>query len=357
MSNTGHPAAHSPESNAVKRHNWLKTELQCSPSRRVSVESYRKWIEQENSGSGSRHTIDKVAEDVAALEKGWEPVQLVYSGREWSIVWRAFKPTWLKLLDESEAKCAIAAFVAGVVFGRDTTAGLAVGFEAGPRLKIPDTGLIRQELNRHQGSNPGRARLIHQLEEFWTKPHRSVFVDAGSTAFRVIEALIQLPLLSDSGGSFLRLDVFTNNPTAQLLGERLPPHIRLCFLGGYLQRDPDAITGELTRTCLEKWDIHCDLAIMGASNIDQHLGKVSCVTADEALTKATILKSARMTCLATDVQKVHGWNASFLFGNLANFDLLVTNQAGSTNEWRQLSSFGPAVVTCRGEPHGAPAAV
>src|ERR1035441_8707897 len=214
-------------------------------------------------------------------------------------------------------KTRIARFIVGLLWGPDARETIVGGKQADLRNVCSQNGVkgaLSTGLAAHATT---RAKIFDFLKDYWKSPHRSVFIDAGTTTWHALQLMSRLPL-PDFDNNVRRLDIFTNSSQALPLNfdKATSRCITYTIVGGRLDRDTDAITGDLTRRCLESWGMNVDVAVIGTSNIDNDKFELSCNSEDEALTKSWVLSRAKLRCIVADASKITRLHAPFTFATL-----------------------------------------
>jgi DeoR family fructose operon transcriptional repressor len=157
----------------------------------------------------------------------------------------------------------------------------------------------------------------------------SVVVDAGTTTAR----------LANTVPSDLRLTVFTHAvPIAARLVAR--SSVELHLLPGRVRTTTQAAVGEDTVDALRR--LRVDVAFLGTNGITPEHG-FSTPDASEAAVKRAIVACARQVVVLADADKF-GQDHVVRFADLAQVDVVVTDQRATDAQIRALEQAGPKVV-------------
>jgi DeoR/GlpR family transcriptional regulator of sugar metabolism len=203
-------------------------------------------------------------------------------------------------------------------------------------------------------------RVLKFLQTYWSRPHRSIGIDAGTTTEEASHFMMELRKADRKGGPNL-LSLFTNSPGIlnqyRNFAEELAAHpertpsgvLEVISIGGRLRVETDALTGELARRCLESWNLHLDIAIIGSTNINFQDGLLRCDSEDEALTKSTFLHRSTLRCIVADSSKFR-WDfvmSSFPFVPIDSdhVDLIITDDSATEEHFRRFAENGVLMLT------------
>lgn len=155
-----------------------------------------------------------------------------------------------------------------------------------------------------------------------------ILLDSGSMT---LEIAMLLP--ADS-----RLLVVTNSlPVAALLAGR--PQLTVLALPGQVRAVTQATVGGWAQRRLD--ELHVDVAVLGANGVHLTAG-VTTTLPEEAEIKRGMLRAARRRVLAVTASKV-GTRSFCHAADLAEFDVLVTDDRVDAATAEELSAAGPAV--------------
>lgn len=144
-------------------------------------------------------------------------------------------------------------------------------------------------------------------------PGTSLFLDVGSTALAVADALVARAELRE-------LTVVTNGLSIALALERAVPRFTVIVTGGTLRPLQHSLVDPVAISSLA--GLRADLAIVGGNGVDAD-GRVSNVNLPEAEVKRAMLAASRRHLLAMDASKL-GRTELGRIGELADFEDLVT---------------------------------
>src|SRR6185503_11383758 len=222
---------------------------------------------------------------------------------------------------------------------------------------LPLSVITQQLTLLRQGSWPKEVQMkagdiTAFLQTYWMKAHRSVCIDAGTTPVAIAKVLSNLRL-PDAEGLLRSLDVFTNSfPVLEALRD---PQVsaQVAMLGGRMRKDTEAVSGELTRQCLDAWRLHLDIAFVGTANINFAAFDLACASEDEALAKSLILNAASLRCVVADSSKFRavGVPSTFPFSSLngRSVDLIITDDKIEPHRVNRIVERGVVVLTPSGD--------
>jgi DeoR family transcriptional regulator, aga operon transcriptional repressor len=144
----------------------------------------------------------------------------------------------------------------------------------------------------------------------------SVFLDVGSTALAVAQAIVERRDLSD-------VTVTTNGLSIALALEAALPRLAVIVTGGSLRPLQHSLVNPYAALLLES--LRFDLAIIGCNGVDAAAG-VTNVNLPETEVKRQAIRQAGRAILVADGSKL-GAAELGVVGPLASFDLLVTAAA------------------------------
>jgi len=172
----------------------------------------------------------------------------------------------------------------------------------------------RHELNAKKAIAETAAGLV--------KDGHSVFVDAGTTAFKVGVRLLARE----------KLTIFTNS--VPLLNETPVSGCRLVALGGEVRAAGLALVGSEAIEWMSR--IWFDLAFVGTSGIDPEKGPCTTELGEAAVKNAAVRNSRRAVLLANDSK--WGQQAPIRFAHWDDLDDVVTDHRATPHERAILSS-------------------
>ena len=167
----------------------------------------------------------------------------------------------------------------------------------------------------------GAKKAIAELAAGLVRDGDTVFVDAGTTAFKVGLQLVARP----------RVTIVTNS--LPLLGETRAAGARVIALGGEVRAVSLALVGSEAMEWMKR--LRLDLAFIGASGIDSANGPCTTELGESAV-KLAAVRRARRAILVADASK---WErqAPILFAGWDQFDDLITDHSPTTAEAAALS--------------------
>jgi DeoR/GlpR family transcriptional regulator of sugar metabolism len=126
---------------------------------------------------------------------------------------------------------------------------------------VPDPDVVFRHLRGKSAPDSG---LKARLREYWTKAHRLLILDSGSTTASIARhlAAVKHP---DPERHLADLRVLTNGGMIFQAFNKADCSHGLILLGGAVRRDTDAVAGALAEFCLEKWALTADIAIIGTT--------------------------------------------------------------------------------------------
>jgi DeoR/GlpR family transcriptional regulator of sugar metabolism len=159
--------------------------------------------------------------------------------------------------------------------------------------------LLRQPHGEWRMSDELASRLL----AYWSKAHRLLILDAGSTTEAIARRLSQVETPSPER-HLAGLRVLTNGSMiVKAFAEGKNRHLGLILLGGARRSDTDATAGSLAEQCLAAWRFQADVAIIGSTNLQWNRG-FCCDSEEEAEIKSRLLHTARIRCIAADSSKL-----------------------------------------------------
>ncbi|MFI6689342.1 DeoR/GlpR family DNA-binding transcription regulator [Streptomyces sp. NPDC050485] len=164
-------------------------------------------------------------------------------------------------------------------------------------------------------------------------PGSTVLVDCGSTLFPLVRRLVDvegLRLITNS----LRVAYLLNGSDVQvtLLGDRYYPDFESC-------------AGPETLRQLER--VRADIAFITATSISE--GHLFHPIREYADNKAAYVRAAERAVLAVDHNKF-GRTATYAYGDVSGYDLLVTDSAAPADEVRTIADLGVEIRTVSPRP-------
>lgn len=158
-----------------------------------------------------------------------------------------------------------------------------------------------------------------------------ILLDASSTVFHIA------PFLQDRR----ELTVFTNGiDVARLLAKE--PSNTVIILGGILRSNGNSITGEISRQLLQ--DYHVQTAFVSCSGFTPDQGFFE-VDLREAQMKTLMIQAAQQCVALFDSSKI-GRVGLTVFGTLANFDYVVTDENITRPVIEEIRQLGVHVIVC-----------
>lgn len=173
----------------------------------------------------------------------------------------------------------------------------------GPERRLEDSAARDAAVKRAIGA--AVAELV--------RPGTSLFLDVGSTALAVADALVARAELRE-------LTVITNGLSIALALESAVPRFTVIVTGGTLRPLQHSLVDPIAISSIA--GLRADLAVIGGNGVDAD-GRVSNVNLPEAEVKRAMLAASRQHLLAMDASKL-GRTELGRIGELADFDALVT---------------------------------
>ncbi|WP_091230904.1 DeoR/GlpR family DNA-binding transcription regulator [Microbacterium sp. 3J1] len=198
--------------------------------------------------------------------------------------------------------------------------GSLVRVHGGAVAKDDDSTNESSVLERVQQHGPAkRAIAVRALEALGTDFRGSVFIDAGTTAAAVADAL-SARVTAAPQGSRTRVEAVTHSLTiAPVLA--VAEGISLTVIGGRIRGVTAAAVGAETVATIGR--LRPDVAFIGANGISAGFG-LSTPDPEEASVKAAIVRAARRVILVADSSK-HDRELLVSFASLREIDVLVTD--------------------------------
>jgi DeoR family transcriptional regulator of aga operon len=161
----------------------------------------------------------------------------------------------------------------------------------------------------------------------------SVFLDVGSTALAVADALVARADLHD-------VVLVTNGLTIALALEGAVPRFTVIVTGGTLRPLQHSLVNPYASGMLAA--LHVDLAIIGCNGVDPDRG-VTNVNLPEAEVKRQVLASSRRHVLVADSTKL-GRTELGVVGPVSDFETIVTAGTPDAGLVERLRGLGTAVL-------------
>ncbi len=213
---------------------------------------------------------------------------------------------------------------------------------------------------------PRKREIVSKLFSYFRKSSRHIACDAGSTNLAFARALLSLARLPETAWHLSKLNIWTNcidiaNVFVPRKFDPPPPdievmlatlaHIDITLIGGQLRKDTIALSGELTKQALEKWNPDFDVAIIGTtslSGVDTGTGELElvgfqCDTVEEAQTKSELLHRSNLRIVLMDTSKcLKERSSAFTFAPVSpNYvDFIITDWRISNRDACEKSSIG-----------------
>ena len=118
-------------------------------------------------------------------------------------------------------------------------------------------------------------------------------------------------------------------------------HNKLVFLGGTFSEGRDGFVGAVTNRQIEQYRF--DLALLGVVGVDLEQAAVMTYTADDAATKALVLKHSRRAYMLLEVRKLTR-EASCIYAPLEAFDGAVLDRVLPAAQQEQMAALGLKII-------------
>ncbi|QHC22901.1 DeoR/GlpR family DNA-binding transcription regulator [Streptomyces sp. GS7] len=190
------------------------------------------------------------------------------------------------------------------------------------------TVTVESALRFREHSNVAIKEAMAEALADQVTPGSTVLVDCGSTLFPLVRRLREvegLRLITNS----LRVAYLLNGSDVQvtLLGDRYYPDFESC-------------AGPETLRQLER--VRADIAFLTATSISE--GRLFHPIREYADNKEAYVRTAERIVLAADHSKF-GRTATYAYGDVSGYDLLVTDAAAPADEVRSIADLGVEVRT------------
>ncbi|GGU99479.1 DeoR family transcriptional regulator [Streptomyces albospinus] len=190
------------------------------------------------------------------------------------------------------------------------------------------TVTVESALRFREHSNVAIKEAMAEALADQVTPGTTVLVDCGSTLFPLVRRLREvegLRLITNS----LRVAYLLNGSDVQvtLLGDRYYPDFESC-------------AGPETLRQLER--VRADVAFLTATSISE--GRLFHPIREYADNKEAYVRAAERIVLAVDHSKF-GRTATYAYGDVSGYDLLVTDSAAPADEVRSIADLGVEVHT------------
>lgn len=195
-----------------------------------------------------------------------------------------------------------------------------------PVRQVPDEAPFDDKAN----VEPDKKNKIAQKAIEYIRPTDSIYIDGGSTTHAIARLLAHMT----------RLTIITNSlRVATTLSSGGP---RIVLIGGDYRRVSQSFVGALTGPQLDKFFV--DTAFMGTTGVSID-GDLSTTDASEAFTKKIAITRAKRKILLVDSTKI-GANSFALFGNVKDFDVVITNKNASGTVINKLKKLQVKMDLC-----------
>ncbi|WP_309647449.1 DeoR/GlpR family DNA-binding transcription regulator [Nocardioides sp.] len=188
-----------------------------------------------------------------------------------------------------------------------------------------EAGLVERE----SANTEAKDRIARAAVDLLPAAGGTVLFDAGSTTVRIAAALPRdhrLVAVTHSVSVASRLMTF--------------PQVELHLLPGRVRATTQAAVGPDTIAALH--DLRADLLFLGTNGLTAGYG-LTTPDRDEAATKRALVAASRRVVLVADSSKI-GPELAVRFANLGDIDTLVTDDAISDEDLRDLRAAGLEVV-------------
>ncbi|QPZ39277.1 DeoR/GlpR family DNA-binding transcription regulator [Paramicrobacterium chengjingii] len=162
---------------------------------------------------------------------------------------------------------------------------------------------------------------------------QSVFLDVGSTALAVAEALVERTELHD-------VVVVTNGLSTALTLESAVPRLSVYVTGGALRPLQHSLVNPMGQQLIES--VHADVAILGCNGVDVVAG-VTNVNLPEAEIKRAMVAASDRVVITADASKLARVTVGHV-AELSQVDTIVTDAAADAATVEELRSAGAAVL-------------
>ncbi|MCW4457711.1 DeoR/GlpR family DNA-binding transcription regulator [Microbacterium sp. MPKO10] len=162
---------------------------------------------------------------------------------------------------------------------------------------------------------------------------QSVFLDVGSTALAVAEALVERTELHD-------VVVVTNGISTALALEPALPRISVYVTGGALRPLQHSLVNPMGQQLIES--VHADVAILGCNGVDVEAG-VTNVNLPEAEIKRAMVAASDRVIVTADASKLGRVTMGHV-AELARVDTIVTDAAADPRVIDNLRAAGAALL-------------
>lgn len=199
---------------------------------------------------------------------------------------------------------------------------------------MPVDALVRESpVESTRDTSAEAKRAIGQIAAGQVAPGDCIYLDAGSTALAVADALLQRRELHD-------LIVVTSALTIALALEPAIPRMEVVVTGGTLRPLQHSLVNPFAASMLA--GLRFDVAFIGCNGIHTRHG-VTNVNLPEAEIKTLAVRSAQRSVLVADGTKL-GRVGPAVIGSLADFDQLITAGEAQPGALDALRNAGLDVV-------------
>lgn len=167
----------------------------------------------------------------------------------------------------------------------------------------------------HNGTISIDHDLKFRLQSLWSRQHRLLALDSGTTTARVAQHLAEQPKTKHLAS----LRIVTNGVDIAKTASKSDKLAHgTIMIGGTLRRETMALIGTLAERSFEAMSLNTDISIIGTTSFSID-GQFGCNHEDEAEIKSRLLQSANIRCIAVDSTKIKDATISSSW-TFANFD-------------------------------------
>lgn len=161
----------------------------------------------------------------------------------------------------------------------------------------------------------------------FVKKEDTIFINSSSTALMVLNYLKDKPI-----------NLLTNN--TKIVQIEYHPHSTIFLSGGEVRSQKEALTGS---TAVQSFhDVRSDVTIISCSGISLENGITTSVMNEAKVNEQIITNSGRLIVVA-DYRKI-GYTSNFTIGNIADIDILITDQYAEKKVLDDIEAIGTQVI-------------
>lgn len=179
------------------------------------------------------------------------------------------------------------------------------------------------QFNEKYKQNYELKKAIAKAAKNFVKESMTVAIDGGSTNFYIAQEILNIN----------NLTIITNS--LPIIYNARNSNTEIIALGGTLRKKSLAMVGGITVENIKS--IKTNIGFLGTTGIDLE-GNLFSPSMNEAITKKSFMQSIDFKVVVFDSTKI-GITSLSKFGNIAEFDLVLTNKNISSSQKKQLNNI------------------